>query len=482
MSDNERKYYNPSKILAVAIISFIVVCSITIFSFLRCMNNVKEIQKDNLKQIEMLVESIEIHSSKDKFNLNINKEEYDKISTITDNEYNNFLVQYNEIQANWLNIWLTILGLALAFLGLIVPICFMKLYEDKKNEMDKVIQEAKEQKDKAEVSIGNVQVQLSQINIKSESLSNELSVAKSHEEQIARDLDSVKKYLDETRENADRVSKDVEEIKKYVNESKALSKYNNALIKLSEAKYENRKCDDTKYEEALGLLLDANRLCPNNSEYLYSIGNLCTFTKKYKLAIEYLTNSVKLKETSKAYTDLSVAYINCDELDKSLLCSNKVLELPHNHSQEIFIYSVISNIYSKRGDKENTMKYINLLLPEECLSNAEMSNLSVSFINIGDYDSAISIIEKYNEKNVKNKIYYNLIESYLFVGNYNKAYATIQEAVKDTNSKFDYIYDDDYDKWTKKINECTDKIIVNKLLYILGTLQRKTRWNNFENN
>ena len=55
MSINEKKYYNPSTILTVAVIAFLFVSSVTIFSFKNCINDIKEMQQKNIIQFEKMI-------------------------------------------------------------------------------------------------------------------------------------------------------------------------------------------------------------------------------------------------------------------------------------------------------------------------------------------------------------------------------------------------------------------------------------------
>ena len=48
-----------------------------------------------------------------------------------------FMRSYYETQSNWLNMWLTILTIVLGILAVVLPVCFMKFYEDKKKDIEK---------------------------------------------------------------------------------------------------------------------------------------------------------------------------------------------------------------------------------------------------------------------------------------------------------------------------------------------------------
>lgn len=56
--------------------------------------------------------------------------------------YQSFLEKFYEHQNNWLSIWLTALAVVFALLAIGMPLCFIKMYEMKREEMDKIITQA----------------------------------------------------------------------------------------------------------------------------------------------------------------------------------------------------------------------------------------------------------------------------------------------------------------------------------------------------
>ena len=126
------------KIFTGAIIIFLLIVIPLFLGLIFYVHSVKNLMHNNRQNLEQIVQNLEIKNEKnEKFSVVIKDEDLQKLNKITNETYNDFLVKYNQNQANWLNSWLTILTIALAFTGLIAPLCFMKLYEDKKEEMDK---------------------------------------------------------------------------------------------------------------------------------------------------------------------------------------------------------------------------------------------------------------------------------------------------------------------------------------------------------
>ena len=91
-----------------------------------------------------------------------------------------FMRSYYETQSNWLNMWLTILTIVLGILAVVLPVCFMKFYEDKKKDIEKVIRECKK-------------VQ--------KSMMKEVATVEKKKNSMTADLELVKKYVDDSKAN-----------------------------------------------------------------------------------------------------------------------------------------------------------------------------------------------------------------------------------------------------------------------------------------
>ena len=59
----------------------------------------------------------------------------------TTEEYNNFLKSYYETQNNWLNYWLTIMGMLLTIMMIIIPYVFSRRWKDEKDEINYIKKE-----------------------------------------------------------------------------------------------------------------------------------------------------------------------------------------------------------------------------------------------------------------------------------------------------------------------------------------------------
>ena len=59
----------------------------------------------------------------------------------TTEEYYNFLKSYYETQNNWLNYWLTIMGMLLTIMMIIIPYVFSRRWKDEKDEINYIKKE-----------------------------------------------------------------------------------------------------------------------------------------------------------------------------------------------------------------------------------------------------------------------------------------------------------------------------------------------------
>lgn len=136
---------NVSKVLIVAILSFAMVCAIMLFIMLHYHKKVNRNFQHYISRTSEILSDIKVEKQKNQ-QIIISEDLAKAISKVNQNEYDNFLHSYYEIQNNWLNIWLTILALILGLFGLVLPLCFLKFYETKKEEFNIVIREVEETK------------------------------------------------------------------------------------------------------------------------------------------------------------------------------------------------------------------------------------------------------------------------------------------------------------------------------------------------
>lgn len=398
-----------SKIFAASLIALTVFSVITLACAIGFGVSVKNIQKQNRAAIENTLKNLEIQNNKGTtFTVVIKSDELNKI---TEEQYKDFLVKYNETQSNWLNFWLTFLGIALAFIGLIAPICFMKLYEDKKSEMDKIIKEAKEQKAKTKLNVKKMEEQLCEVDKKARQVEEQLAEVNKKSEQMSEDLARVKGYVDKT---------------------EALSKYNEGIQK--------QKKD--KQDEAKKLFLEALELNPNNHTVLDQLADISEQEKQYDKALHYALEALKNtdNDTNKAFYLSRIAYYYAKQNDTEN--TNKAINEAFNLSMLPAIVCNCSFAMCESKQYERAIEYLKNILTSNVKSSAHY-NLAEAYILNNQFKDAIETLK-----------------AYLPIQNRNQCYG---------------IYTDDYEKWMKAIKSAEQNEVTAELIKLIDSLEKRER-------
>ena len=420
-----------SKIFIGAIIALFILVFIMLICMIGYGNSIKNIQHNNQQFITQTLRNIEIKNTKNEnFEIIIKQNNSDTLNKITNEQYNDFLIKYNENQSNWLNTWLTILGIALAFIGLIAPLCFMKLYEDKKAEMDKIIEEARQQKDKAKLNVQKMEEQLQEVNNQSKKMSEDLTT-----------------------------------VKKYVNEAQSLAKYTEGLNKIRE----------DKNDEAEKLFLEAIELNPENDDAYDELGLLYCKNQDYDKAISYLKKAIAVKQNSRHYCNLSYAYRHNQCHQEAIDCAQKAIEKALNSRDQAFYISILSLSYSAIKDVKNTLKFVT----QACNLNSSsrvLNNCAAALVNINKFNDAVKKLEQAIKLDKSAVNYYNLEEAYILNKQYNDALKTIKIYITKQNNKDCYgIFIDDYNKWIGELQKEEETPEIKDLIRIINTLEKRER-------
>lgn len=422
---------NTSKIFTGAIIALVILLLIMLTCMIGYCNSIKNIHHNNQQLIVQTLKNLEIKNTKnEKFEILIKENNSDNLNKITNEQYNDFLIKYNENQANWLNIWLTILGIALAFIGLIAPLCFMKLYEDKKAEMDKIIEEARQQKDEAKLNVQKMEKQLQEVNNQSKKMSEDLAT-----------------------------------VKKYVNEAQSIAKYTEGLNKIRE----------DKNNEAEKLFLEAIELNPENDDALDALGCLYGEKKDFTKAIEYLEKAIAINPTAGHYNNMSSIQESNHNIPEAIKYELLALEKAGNDNDRTFYNSILSYLYSEQQNTDKTLHYLN---EARSLSSdiKVMCNCCAALINIKKYKEAIEQLKILIKINPIATNYYNLTEAYIFDKQITEALKTIKIYITKQNNRDCYgIYNDDHDKWIGELQKEKETPEIKELIEIINSLEKRER-------
>lgn len=448
-----------SKIFIGAIIALFILVFIMLICMIGYGNSIKSIQHNNQQFITQTLRNIEIKNTKNEnFEIIIKQNDSDTLNKITNEQYNDFLIKYNENQSNWLNTWLTILGIALAFIGLIAPLCFMKLYEDKKAEMDKIIEEARQQKDKAKLNVQKMEEQLQEVNSQSKKMEEQLQEVNSQSKKM-------EEQLQEVNNQSKKMEEDLTTVKKYVNEAQSLAKYTEGL---------NKRRED-KNDEAEKLFLEAIELNSENDDAYDELGLLYCKNQDYDKAISYLKKAIAVKQNSRHYCNLSYAYRHNQCHQEAIDCAQKAIEKALNSRDQAFYISILSLSYSAIKDVKNTLKFVT----QACNLNSSsrvLNNCAAALVNINKFNDAVKKLEQAIKLDKSAVNYYNLEEAYILNKQYNDALKTIKIYITKQNNKDCYgIFIDDYNKWIGELQKEEETPEIKELISIINTLEKRER-------
>lgn len=208
-------------------------------------------------------------------------------------DFSQFMSQYYITQANWLNFWLFCLTIILAVIGIISAID----YRSKKEEMDRVIQNAN----------SKIVINESKMN-EMDKFINDAKIT------IDENVFKMKEYMNQ----ADKFAKEAKESEKI---SEAYSWFSNG----------NKAFGEKKYEEAIENYTKAIEINDNFIEAYFSKGAACLNLQKYDNAI---SNYNKILELDPNYVDvyynLIEAYIYTNKLEKALETLNSFIQKEPN--------------------------------------------------------------------------------------------------------------------------------------------------------
>ncbi|MDR1693639.1 MAG: hypothetical protein LBR70_00390 [Lactobacillaceae bacterium] len=336
---------------------------------------------ENLQYYNNFINSLEVLDNDENVNVGIRyKDLFSKHKTIP--EYlkepeilkQNFLSDYYQTQSNWLNTWLTVLGIIMAVFGGIIPFMFIKFYESKREEISKLCdkiedmrKEYKEDLDKLLEKTVNLQDEMrSGITSIQTTKDDVIKFAEETIREIKKDVGLAKKSEENAKKSQEKAKESeyvsfVENIcfkddgpKEEVDD--ALSKINYLLNKK-----ENKESVYLIFLRAtLFLKLKDYKACINDYNEIEKIdpgfaylhnnrGFALIRNKQYKEAIKDLKIALKDKEKNgevphKAYINLIRAYMLSENYGEALeTLKNYILTSPLN----AFIYDEDEALYKE---------------------------------------------------------------------------------------------------------------------------------------
>lgn len=335
-----------------------------------------------------------------------------------------FMADYYQTQSNWLNTWLSALGIILAIFGIIIPVIFIRFYDDKKEEITQLCNKIEEMRKEYKGDLDKlIEKTTSLQNAMAESIKSVDDAKKEMENNINKTMGMMAKDIEKARKYADASEKSE-------NKSKAYSLFSQAvpLVKKDNSSEE-------EFDKAIKLLDEAISLYDEDSDFYYVRGNAFFYKEQYENAINDYDKTIKINpNNASGYSNKGISLDRIKKHKEALDMHNKSIELR----------------------------------PDNAIS---FYNRSACYCHLKQYEKAIIDSKKaYSISNDKEHLY-NLIEAYIFNGNIKEALETLELFIDNNPSKF--IIKDDINLWTSELNKYPDDKNAEKILELIKNLPQE---------
>ncbi len=153
-----------SNLLKWAIPSYCVLCVFVIILFVAQYRYVRSAIDSLMDSNRQTIENLTIVSDKNTKHYKLTTSDAKTVVNVTQREqYQEFLEKYLEHQSYFLNFWLATLAIVLGIFAIIVPICFTKLLEDKRKDLDAMIESCQKQKEQTQTNLEEMRSQLKKV-------------------------------------------------------------------------------------------------------------------------------------------------------------------------------------------------------------------------------------------------------------------------------------------------------------------------------
>lgn len=417
VSKEEKRHLKYSDYFATVTLIGMIVLIVTIFSSVFYVKGISKQVTKNQHRIERILDDLSDKNSKI-----TNKKDYNN------ENYSDFIKNYYEVQANSLNIWLTALALIMATLGIMIPICFVKFLENKEKEMDRIIQEAKEQKTKTKANVREMTRQLREVTEKSNKMTTELN-----------------------------------EVKDYVATVQSESIYVNAVTNY------NLK----KYEKAIELLIEAKSI-KNNDKISYLLGECYKRINKLRSAINAYDIAIAINPNIPIYYNCKASCLNSiGEYSSALREIEKSISLNKDDIYAKFQKLNILVSSNKETYRQSAKSFVDQNY-EKYKNDAYILNAFGCLLILAGYHEKAEKILLHSRNIDKNPYiqYYNLTKIYISKGQYQDAKSTLKcYLMEDLKRENLGIYDNNYNEWYDKLTTSEQTMDVIDLLGIIKNIK-----------
>lgn len=424
---------NTAIYISVAIIAYLAILIFFIIGSLNFNTKLVKIAENN--QIQYAKLTNELKATK------LTSRQIKLFDATNDKIYQDFTIQYRSTQSDWLNAWLFALTIVLAIMGIILPILNINFFASRKEEMDKIIENAIIQKNQTKLNVDEMAQQLKEVEAKSAEMTKQIAKVK---EEFSQELRDIKAYVDESKANA-----------KY---AEALNKYSN-----------------DKLNESENILNEIIEFKPDYDNAYALLSSIYSKRKNYSRAKEYVNKAIEYKPDNIIYYNSLAFYCTqLEDFDSAIANIDKSIALKPNKE---YPYSLKAIICSKKKDVDGTNTNINKAISTNPTDTIVWNNCGLASFNIDDIEKSIEFYNKSLSIKPTATAYYNITEAYIFNNQLKNALDNLKKyiSIAKPNKTMYGIYIDDYEKWTKKINTLEQNPLTKELLELIETLEKRPR-------
>ena len=226
-----------------------------------------------------------------------------------------------------------------------------------------------------------------------------------------------------------------------------------------------------EYDRARTLIDEALTIDPDLPELHYWRGiieGMDLNLEKLKIAAAEFTEAIdKNPEYTDAYIERGKIYLLKKRYDKAKQDFEKALQLEPERKE---IYKYLAEVYIAEGDKEKALEFMKKSGKEE--TTEYLLNLAKIFLNTGNYDEALSLVEKVEQKEGQNIDTIEL-KAKIFEGKkeYQKAvdYYKLAAELKPTQEEYFIKITNLYYQWAEEEYQKGD--YVNSAIHIINGLE-----------
>lgn len=441
---NQNGKYNLLLILSIS--SFIILFGLFIWCGRYQLNNDAKILQTAINENNKIIQGLTFVNNKTKKNeFTIKNDLITDVDTKQLEIYKDFLIKHYEGQHNWLMVWFTVLALVFGILGIGIPLCFMKFFDSKKIEMDKLIEEAQEKKNE----INKAEEKIKTLDQKSGVIDSKIKEV----DEKMKETDKKSKEVDEKSKAIDNKIKEINELlemgKKYVQQTEDNKDISTQLALLT------KEIGDKNYEEALKHADSIAELFPNIPDGYAFRGYIYDILNKHKEAIENYNKAIEIKPTFGSYNNRGVSFIKLNQFEKAIQDFSKAIKI---NSVEDYVFINRAKAFMQLNKYNEALLDCNVAIKLKQSSQNYSLKGFIYHDKLKDYklgiENYIKALSLPMDESSKPGILYNLTEAYMYDNNMEKTLKYLKAFIEATEKP--YIYDDDKDKWLSCVNKNLD--------------------------